>query len=182
MVTAMSKWGSYLYVMWPCGPGFSSFPQDPLQKSNYHLERIDCRGKNTSTFEKMAWNSMLMLSVLCWLPSALALPNRISARATGGPPIRSHSTSAIHTSFTGTPTVVGALNATSVGTGISSLGVAPGATTYPSDGKLHQPQPAPFVPGGGLGTNGTTPVYNAKSDFDYQSLVCESLRCCWRDS
>lgn len=67
--------------------------------------------------------------------------------------------------------MTGALNATSVGTGIPSLGVAPGATTYPSDGKLHQPQPAPFVPGGGIGTNGTTPVYNVRSDYDYESLA-----------
>ena len=124
-----------------------------------------------------------MLSMLCWLPFTLALPGRIAARATGSPsapPLRSFATSAIHTSFTGTPTVVGALNATSVGTGIPSLGsVAPGATTYPSDGKLHEPEPGPFIPGGGLGTNGTTPVYNAKSDFDYESLVSESLRCSW---
>jgi Ferritin-like domain len=43
--------------------------------------------------------------------------------------------------------------------------------TYPSDGQLHDPQPAPYVPAGGGGTNGTEPVYNAKSDFDYQSLA-----------
>ena len=36
---------------------------------------------------------------------------------------------------------------------------------------LHDPEPAPYTPAGGLGTNGTEPVYNAKSDFDYESLA-----------
>jgi len=31
--------------------------------------------------------------------------------------------------------------------------------------------PAPYTPAGGLGTNGTLPVYNVKSDFDYESLA-----------
>jgi hypothetical protein len=35
---------------------------------------------------------------------------------------------------------------------------------------MHDAQPAPYVPAGGAGLN-TTPVYNVKSDFDYQSLV-----------
>lgn len=71
--------------------------------------------------------------------------------------------------------MVGALNATSVGKGVSSKPAPPAATTYPSDGKLHMAQPGPYIPGGGLGTNGTTPVYNAKSDYDYESLVRASL-------
>jgi len=78
-----------------------------------------------------------------------------------------------HTSFSGTPSVTGALNASStIAMTIPSLSVEPSATTYPSDGKLQNPAPAPYVPAGGVGTNGTTPVYNAKSDFDFQSLVC----------
>lgn len=77
-----------------------------------------------------------------------------------------------HGSFTGTPTVTGALMGTAtLGTAITPKPAPANATTYPSDGKLHDPQPAPYVPGGGLGTNGTMPVYNAKSDFDFQSLV-----------
>ncbi|PYH90423.1 hypothetical protein BO71DRAFT_75615 [Aspergillus ellipticus CBS 707.79] len=47
----------------------------------------------------------------------------------------------------------------------------PAATTYPSDGRLHSPEAGPYTPAGGVGTNGTTPVYNAKSDFDYESLA-----------
>ena len=44
-------------------------------------------------------------------------------------------------------------------------------TTYPSDGQLHGPEPAPYTPAGGLGTNGTEPVYKPQSDFDYESLA-----------
>ncbi|KAJ7819804.1 Rds1 protein [Mycena olivaceomarginata] len=32
------------------------------------------------------------------------------------------------------------------------------------------PPPAPFTPAGGLGTNGTPPVYSPMSDFDFQSM------------
>ncbi|OAX83257.1 hypothetical protein ACJ72_02387 [Emergomyces africanus] len=77
-----------------------------------------------------------------------------------------------HGSFTGTPSVTGALRGTGIpGTGIIPKPAPANATTYPSDGRLHDQQPAPYVPGGGLGTNGTMPVYNAKSDYDFQSLA-----------
>lgn len=119
----------------------------------------------------MAPKHHLVLSLLGWLPLALALPN-IAARETA-PPVVSFATSMDHTSFSGTPSVTGALNASStIAMTIPSLSVEPSATTYPSDGKLQNPAPAPYVPAGGVGTNGTTPVYNAKSDFDFQSLVC----------
>lgn len=127
------------------------------------------------------WNSALVLSVLGSLPFTTAVPafpGNLFARATHAassthpaPPVKSHQTSQAHTSYMGTPTITGALSASSIGSGISSGKVAPSATTYPSDGKLHDPEPAPYVPAGGLGTNGTIPVYNAKSDFDYESLV-----------
>ena len=52
------------------------------------------------------------------------------------------------------------------------------ATIYPADGKLHHPMPAPYMPAGGLGTNGTEPVYKVKSDFDYESLVSLSKLPC----
>jgi hypothetical protein len=65
------------------------------------------------------------------------------------------------------------LTATSIGTGIvEASSIAPAETTYPADGKLHNAEPAPYTPAGGVGTNGSIPVYNAKSDFDYESLVC----------
>lgn len=114
----------------------------------------------------------LGLSLLGWVPFALGLPNLHLARATTAAPVVSHETSMVHSAYMGTPTVTGALNASStLAANLSSLSVAPSATTYPSDGKLHDPAPAPFVPAGGVGTNGTTPVYNVKSDFDFESLV-----------
>lgn len=76
-----------------------------------------------------------------------------------------------HGPFSGTPTTTGALSLSVLAPSIPALPPNPTATTYPSDGKLHDPEPAPYTPAGGLGTNGTEPVYNAKSDFDYESLV-----------
>lgn len=121
----------------------------------------------------------LPVLTLAGLPVVTAVPRRVMAQATPvassyAPPVVNFSSSAIHTPFNGTPTVTGALNASSIGTGVPTLGALPAATTYPSDGNLHQPAPAPYVPGGGLGTGGNAPVYNAKSDFDYESLVCRT--------
>lgn len=78
-----------------------------------------------------------------------------------------------HGPFTGTPTVTGALTGPTVlGTALTPHGPPPAATTYPSDGNLHDAMPAPYVPGGGLGTNGTIPSYLVQSDYDFQSVVC----------
>ena len=122
------------------------------------------------------WNSVLALSVLGSLPLASAIPNNIivarASSSVSAAPTRAHPSSQPHTSFTGTPLTTGALTASSIGKGISSGSVSPAETTYPSDGKLHNAEPAPYVPAGGVGTNGSTPVYNAQSDFDYESLVC----------
>lgn len=90
------------------------------------------------------------------------------------PATRSGLPSVSHGSYSGTPSTTGALRASSVGTGISVGGVPPAQTTYPSDGQLHDAEPAPYTPGGGVGLN-TTPIYNVQSDFDYQSLVYISL-------
>ncbi|GIJ86182.1 hypothetical protein Asppvi_005064 [Aspergillus pseudoviridinutans] len=121
----------------------------------------------------MNWRHFLLTNVLVGLPPTLAVPNvrRADGPSISVPPIVSHPTSLPHSSYTATPTTSGAESASSVGSGIPTLGPAPGATSYPSDGKLHEPQPAPYVPAGGVGTNGTTPIYNAKSDFDYESLA-----------
>jgi hypothetical protein len=97
-------------------------------------------------------------------------------------PVRPHSTSLPHGRFSGTANEMGALNNSVVGTGIvAPLPVDPEATKYPSDGQLHEPQPAPYVPAGGLETNGTIPVYKAESDWDYESLVCCSPRLLYAD-
>lgn len=121
------------------------------------------------------------LSLLLTARWTIAAPNRYLEADAGSraaspasptaPPTRSHFTSEPHGPYSGTPTTTGALSApTILASSISPLPVDPKATTYPSDGALHDPQPAPYVPYGGLGTN-STPVYNAKSDFDYESLV-----------
>ncbi|GLB21510.1 hypothetical protein AtubIFM61612_002058 [Aspergillus tubingensis] len=91
--------------------------------------------------------------------------------AVAPPPVVTYSTTQAHTPYTGVPTTTGALTLGPIGPGISPLGIPPEATTYPSDGQLHSPEPGPYIPAGGVGTNGTTPVYNAKSDFDYESLA-----------
>ncbi|KGO74405.1 hypothetical protein PITC_019380 [Penicillium italicum] len=99
------------------------------------------------------------------------LPLPAANASASAPPLRTYNSSRLHTPFTGTPTTAGALTASSIGTGISRGGVAAAATAYPGDGKLHHSEPAPYVPAGGVGTNGSTPVYNTKSDFDYESLA-----------
>ncbi|KAI9853216.1 MAG: hypothetical protein M1824_001521 [Vezdaea acicularis] len=54
---------------------------------------------------------------------------------------------------------------------IPALPPGPDATSYPRDGKLHAPEPAPYTPAGGLGTNGSEPVYVVQSDFDFESIA-----------
>jgi Ferritin-like domain len=76
-----------------------------------------------------------------------------------------------HGPFSGQPTTTGALSLSVQAASIPALPPNPTATTYLADGTLQDPQPAPYAPAGGLGTNGTEPVYNAKSDFDFQSLA-----------
>lgn len=97
------------------------------------------------------------------VPPAVPPPPVISSQVTG---------STSHGPFSGKPTTTGALSLSVLAPSIPALPPNPTATTYPSDGQLHDPEPAPYTPAGGLGTDGTEPVYNVKSDFDYESLVC----------
>ncbi|TPX17531.1 uncharacterized protein E0L32_003174 [Thyridium curvatum] len=76
-----------------------------------------------------------------------------------------------HGPFTGTPTTTGALSTDVIAASVDALPPGPNAYKYPSDGKLHGKQPAPYTPSGGLGTNGSAPVYRVQSDFDYQSIA-----------
>lgn len=71
-----------------------------------------------------------------------------------------------------TSTPQGALSTRILASSIPALPPAPDATSYPRDGQLHGDQPAPFTPSGGIGTNGSAPVYVPQTDFDFQSLVC----------
>lgn len=121
--------------------------------------------------------ALLMLTMMGYLPYNSASP--LAARETtsiSAAPTRSFMTSEPHTPFSGTATTTGALTASSIGSSITeSASTAPAETTYPSDGKLHNAEPAPYVPAGGVGTNGSIPVYKPQSDFDYESLVCTSI-------
>ncbi|KAM0254753.1 hypothetical protein ACHAQJ_006469 [Trichoderma viride] len=77
-----------------------------------------------------------------------------------------------HGSFTGPPaSTTGALSTSVLASAISALPPAPGSFNYTANGKLHGPEPAPFTPNGGIGTNGSAPVYRVQSDYDYQSLA-----------
>lgn len=76
-----------------------------------------------------------------------------------------------HGNYTGSATTTGALSTNVLSESIAAEPAPPGATHYPADGRLHADQPAPYTPNGGLGTNGSAPVYRPMSDFDYQSLA-----------
>ncbi|MCJ1365375.1 hypothetical protein MMC16_004496 [Acarospora aff. strigata] len=124
--------------------------------------------------------SSLASAFLALTPAVLAAPQAyVSAPASNvvpavpPPSVRSSQVTGAtsHGPYSGTPTTTGALSTTVLAASIPALPPNPTATTYPSDGQLHDPQPAPYTPAGGLGTNGTEPVYNVRSDFDYQSLA-----------
>ncbi|KAG6010743.1 hypothetical protein E4U21_004131 [Claviceps maximensis] len=77
-----------------------------------------------------------------------------------------------HGAYTGpAATTTGAVSNTVLAPSVPALPPADDAYSYPADGKLHGPQPAPYTPSGGIGTNGSAPVYRVQSDFDYQSLA-----------
>ncbi|GAM84215.1 hypothetical protein ANO11243_022080 [Dothideomycetidae sp. 11243] len=76
-----------------------------------------------------------------------------------------------HGPYTGIPTITGAVTTTALMQTIPDLGPAPTATYYNTNGKLQNPEPVPYQPAGGLGTNGTTPRYMVNSDFDYESIA-----------
>lgn len=77
-----------------------------------------------------------------------------------------------HGPYTGPPaTTTGALSNTVLAASIPARPAEPYKYQYPANGKLQQPQPAPYTPAGGLGTNGSEPVYRVQSDFDYESIA-----------
>lgn len=84
----------------------------------------------------------------------------------------SHHNVTSHGPFTGPPaTTTGALSTSVIASSIAPAPPPPQIVAYPADGKLHGDQPMPFTPSGGIGTNGSTPIYKVASDFDYQSLA-----------
>lgn len=76
-----------------------------------------------------------------------------------------------HGPYEGEATTTGAVSTSVLAQSIPALPPNPTATYYNTNGKLQEPQPAPYVPAGGLGTNGTLPRYMVESDFDYESIV-----------
>ncbi|KAF2198355.1 hypothetical protein GQ43DRAFT_378804 [Delitschia confertaspora ATCC 74209] len=77
-----------------------------------------------------------------------------------------------HGPYEGTPTTTGAeMASTTLASTITELPPNPTATYYNTNGKLQNPEPAPYIPAGGLGTNGTLPRYMVESDFDYESIA-----------
>jgi len=76
-----------------------------------------------------------------------------------------------HGPYSGQPTTTGAVTNTVLGSTVPNLGPAPTATYYNTNGKLQNPEPIPYQPYGGLGTNGTLPRYMVNSDFDYESIT-----------
>lgn len=76
-----------------------------------------------------------------------------------------------HGPYSGTATTTGAVTTSALGTAIPVLPPNPKETGYNPNGLLHEPQPVPYQPAGGLGTNGTEPVYRVQSDFDYESIL-----------
>ena len=112
-----------------------------------------------------------MYSLLQFIVFSALSSTALGAPAPPAPPPVPVSNVVSHGPYSGMPTTTGAVSTTVTGTAIPVLPANPAETTYPSDGALHDPEPAPYTPAGGLGTNGTEPVYKPQSDFDYQSLA-----------
>ncbi|KAJ5476937.1 hypothetical protein N7475_002666 [Penicillium sp. IBT 31633x] len=91
-----------------------------------------------------------------------AAPNLVNSATTG---------ITTHGPYSGTPTTTGAVQATTTLGATIPAQPNPTATYYNTNGKLTQPQPMPYMPAGGVGTNGTLPVYMVQSDFDYESVA-----------
>lgn len=75
-----------------------------------------------------------------------------------------------HGPYNGVPTTTGAVTTTALNATVGTLPANPTATYYNKNGLLTQPEPAPYTPAGGLGTNGSLPRYMVESDFDYESI------------
>lgn len=89
------------------------------------------------------------------------------------PPLVNSATTGVttHGAYSGTPTTTGAEQYPSTLAATIPIQPNPTATYYNPNGKLTEPMPMPYMPAGGVGTNGTVPVYMVQSDFDYQSVA-----------
>lgn len=113
------------------------------------------------------------------VPSVFGPDSQIPAVATSvtgplnGAPQRSRyvTGTTTHGPFEGTATVTGAVSNSVLASSVGTLPPNPTATYYNTNGLLQNPQPAPYTPAGGLGTNGSLPRYMVESDFDYESIT-----------
>ncbi|KZZ88353.1 protein rds1 [Moelleriella libera RCEF 2490] len=119
------------------------------------------------------WATVLALSgASSAVPFVSEAQTTLSASETPSPYVVQQSNVTSHGPYTGPPaSTTGARSTSVVAPFVAPLPPSDDAYTYPADGNLHEPQPAPFTPHGGIGTNGTAPVYRVQSDFDYQSLA-----------
>ncbi|KAK3682061.1 ferritin-like domain-containing protein [Podospora appendiculata] len=117
-------------------------------------------------------------ALLCLVSRCLAIPvvsdatTTFTPTAASAPPQVSHTDVTSHGPYTGPPpTTTGALSTDVLAPSIPALPPGPNAYSYKRTGKLHAPEPAPYTPSGGDGTNGSAPVYRPLSDFDYESIA-----------
>ncbi|KAH1778564.1 hypothetical protein KXV95_007128 [Aspergillus fumigatus] len=77
------------------------------------------------------------------------------------PPLVNSATTGVttHGAYSGTPTTTGAEQYPSTLAATIPIQPNPTATYYNPNGKLTEPMPMPYMPAGGVGTNGTVPVY-----------------------
>ena len=119
----------------------------------------------------------LILAVAFLSTSVHASPvSTATSSQEGGYPVIVHEngyTSApYHGPYDGTPTTTGAAKApATLAAEIEPKPPNPTATYYNSRGVPIDPMPAPYVPAGGLGTDGTLPRYMVESDFDFESIA-----------
>ncbi|KAI3546321.1 hypothetical protein CSPX01_04400 [Colletotrichum filicis] len=124
----------------------------------------------------MATRSMFRLLALASGTYAVPFVSEPQTTVTSGPTITPSQVAVTnvtsHGPYTGpSPTTTGALSTSVLASEVPILPPPDDAYDYPADGKLHGDQPAPYTPSGGIGTNGSAPVYRVQSDFDYQSLA-----------
>ncbi|KAK4619341.1 hypothetical protein CLAFUW4_11653 [Fulvia fulva] len=104
--------------------------------------------------------------------SAIYTTAPVSGPGAAGPQRSSMPTgTTTHGPFSGTATTTGAVSNSPLAATVPELGPNPTATYYNTNGELQNPQPIPYTPAGGLGTNGTLPRYMVNSDFDYESIT-----------
>ncbi|KAL5344043.1 ferritin-like domain-containing protein [Aspergillus crustosus] len=110
------------------------------------------------------------------LPAQPAQPAQAAQPAFPGAPVvipqNAYTSAPFHGPYSGTPTTTGAVKAPgTLAVSIAPKPPNPTHTYYNAAGVPQNPMPAPYVPFGGLGTNGTLPRYMVNSDWDFESIA-----------